>query len=93
MGLSSSQSEPLASNFMADVENADYLSKMLKIYFYSLKIWSGIFKNLAWKHGRNLVGDGGDMSPPLFYPRGTYYVLFPPLFDPDSIIFYRLPFT
>ena len=38
-------------------------------------------------HGRNLVGDEGDMSLPLFYPRGTDYVLSPPLFDSDLILF------
>ena len=43
-------------------------------------------------HGRNLVGDGGDMSPSLFYPRGTNYVLSPPLFDPD-FDFFRAQFT
>ena len=32
-------------------------------------------------------GTGGGMSPPLFYPRGTNYVLSPPLFDSDLIIF------
>ena len=37
----------------------------------------------------NLVGDGEDMSPPpLFYPRGTNYVLSPPLFDPDFDFFF-----
>ena len=30
---------------------------------------------------------GGDMSPPLFYPRGAYYVLSPPFFDPDLDFF------
>ena len=35
------------------------------------------------------MGDGWDMSPPLSYPRGTNYVLSPPLFDPDFDFFDR----
>ena len=37
-------------------------------------------KSFNYSHGRNLVGDGGNMFPPLFYPRGTDYVLSPPTF-------------
>ena len=46
-------------------------------------------------HGRNLVGDGGDMSvpPTLFQPGGTYHILSPPphftprdIFKPKDVL-------
>ena len=56
----------------------------------SITKYSSWDQNRCRQHERNLVGDGGDMgdmSPPLFCPWGTDYVLSPPLFDPNLMVF------
>ena len=44
-------------------------------------------KSFNYSHGRNLVGDGGDMSPHFFTPGGQTMFCPPPLFDPDFDFF------
>ena len=53
----------------------------------TFRIWSYGKRNPYLKHGRNLVGDTGDVSPPLFQTGGGHNMPCPPTFFSLGFVF------